>query len=86
MTDPLSRWPTFAERVRARLDASRAAYGDRSFERPPAELLDELQQEALDLAGWGFILFERIERLRTRVERDTNRAPALYEIEGEDSE
>jgi hypothetical protein len=50
--------------VRARLEAGRAAYGDLSFSAAPDALLGELQQEALDLAGWGYVLFERIERIR----------------------
>ena len=56
----------FVARVRARLELGRVAYGDRSFDRPEDELLGELQQEALDLAGWGWVLWTRIERLRAR--------------------
>ena len=66
-------WPAFILAVRARLDAGRRIYGDRSFERPEAELLTELQQECLDLAGWGFVLWTRLERLRLRV--GTPKAP-----------
>ena len=62
--DPLMAWPAFAEAVRARLEAGRAAYGDRSFSRGPGELLGELEQEVLDLAGWGFVLFRRLEAMR----------------------
>jgi hypothetical protein len=69
MADPLARFPEFTQAVQRRLDAGRGSYGDRSFERPPAALLDELQQEALDLAGWGYVLFERIERLKTTLNR-----------------
>lgn len=54
----------FVRRLAARLEAGRLEYGDRSFQRPPAELVAELQLEALDLAGWGFILWERLERMR----------------------
>lgn len=57
----------FCRQLAARLEAGRLAYGDRSFHRPPAELIQELQLEALDLAGWGFILWERLERMRERV-------------------
>lgn len=32
--------------------------------RPPAELIGELQQEALDLAGGGFVLRCRLEAMR----------------------
>ncbi|MEI9950615.1 MAG: hypothetical protein WDO74_16965 [Pseudomonadota bacterium] len=61
--DPLDAWPAFVESVRKRLEAGRAAYGDSSFTRSPAELLGELQQEALDLAGWGFVLWCRLEAM-----------------------
>jgi len=60
--DPLDAFDSFAARVRERLEAGRDAYGDRSFERPSSELLGELQQEALDLAGWGFVLWARLRR------------------------
>lgn len=63
--DPLDSWPRFAAAVRERLEAGRAAYGDESFVRAPDALLVELQQEALDLAGWGFVLHERIAKMRT---------------------
>ena len=61
MTDPLRQWPRFTRAVRDRLDAGQRAYGDRSFSRHPAELLEELQQEALDMAGWGFVLYTRLQ-------------------------
>lgn len=64
MPDPLERFEAFAAGVRARLEQGRATYGDRGFERPPSELLAELEQEALDLAGWGFVLWERVRRLQ----------------------
>lgn len=63
--DPLATWPQFADAVRARLESGRAVYGDRSFARAPDELMHELQQEALDLAGWGFVLYERIQAMRS---------------------
>ena len=46
------------------LKAGAVAYQDRSFGRDPDELLEELQAEALDLAGWGFVLWCRIEAMR----------------------
>ncbi len=65
--DPLTSWPAFSARVRERLEAGRTEYGDTSFERPPGELLEEIQQELCDVCGWSFILFERLERLRRRL-------------------
>jgi hypothetical protein len=60
----LGRWPDFSAKVHRRLKAGAVAYQDRSFGRDPDELLEELQAEALDLAGWGFILWSRIEAMR----------------------
>lgn len=54
----------FVARVRERLEQGREAYADRSFSRDPGELIDELEQEALDLAGWGFVLWVRLQRAR----------------------
>ena len=71
--DPLLQWGTFARQVRDRLELGRGVYGDKSFAADPAELLAELQQEALDLAGWAFVLFTRIQQMRA----------ALTESEGE---
>ncbi len=61
--DPLDRWPDFAQAVRVRLDAGRAAYGDRSFDGAPEDLAREIQEELEDVCGWAFVLWERIRRL-----------------------
>lgn len=57
----------FFAALRERLKLGAAAYGERSFSRDPAELLVELEQEALDLAGWGYVLFVRLRRLQAAV-------------------
>ena len=59
----------FVTRLRARLVAGAATYGDASFTRPAAELLDEVQQELEDVCGWGLILWLRLERLREAADR-----------------
>ena len=56
-------WPDFAQAVRARLDAGRDAYGDRSFDAEPAELAREIQEELEDVCGWAYVLWTRIRRL-----------------------
>ena len=61
----------FTERLRARLVAGAAKYGDTSFRRPITEILDELQQELEDIAGWGLIAWVRIERLRRQLDQVT---------------
>jgi hypothetical protein len=72
--DPLESFDGFVREVRARLEAGRAEYGERSFSRPPDELLAELQQEALDLAGWGFVLWARIDAARNKCVAAASRA------------
>jgi hypothetical protein len=66
--NPLERWTLFAGAVRARLDRGAVEYGDRSFALAPEALLDELQAEAADIAGWGFILWCRLEAMREALE------------------
>jgi hypothetical protein len=58
----------FVERLRARLVAGAATYGDASFNRPAGELVDEVQQELEDVCGWSLLLWIRPERLRARVD------------------
>ena len=70
-TTPLSdaaieRFPDFAQAVRNRLERGRRDYGDDSFRRAPEEILQELAQEAEDLAGWGFVLWARIQAVLGR--------------------
>ena len=57
----------FVTRLRARLTAGAVTYGNSSFTRPASELVDEIQQELEDVAGWSLLLWTRLERLRDRV-------------------
>lgn len=59
----------FVARLRARLEAGARTYGDISFTRPAAELVDEIQQEIEDVCGWSLLLWIRLERLRGLVEQ-----------------
>ena len=63
----------FITRLRARLVAGAATYGNVSFTRPAAELVDEVQQEIEDVCGWSLLLWIRLGRLRGRVEQLTDR-------------
>jgi hypothetical protein len=49
--------------LRARLEAGARSYGEASYRREPAELVDEIEQELLDVCGWAFILWCRLRRL-----------------------
>ena len=63
-TDWRGRFPEFAAAVEARCEKGAATYGDASFGRPVAELLDEVEEELLDVAGWAFVLWTRLRALR----------------------
>lgn len=65
----LERFGEFAARIRARLESGKRVYGDSSFERPLVSLVEEIRQEALDVAGWAFILYDRLAELEQRVEQ-----------------
>ena len=66
-TDPLADWPAFVDRAGRRLAAGRRTYGDRSFARPPRELVREVEEDLLDVAAWAYILWYRVRALRDRV-------------------
>ena len=75
MTNLDAHLDRFVTRLRTRLEAGAATYGDRSFTRPAAELVDEIQQELEDVCGWSLLLWIRLARLRGAVEQ--------HELEGE---
>jgi len=61
----------FVTRLRARLNAGSIQYGNASFERPAAELVDEVMEEIEDICGWSLLLWLRLDRLRDHVARAT---------------
>jgi len=50
----------FLLQVSDRLAAGEEAYGDASFKRALSDLLGEKAQEALDLIGWGSIIYHKL--------------------------
>ena len=68
MTDINAAFDRFVAHLRARLVAGAATYGEASFQRPAADLVDEVQQELEDVCGWSLILWTRLERLRERLD------------------
>ena len=57
----------FIESLKRRLEQGAIQYGDVSFSRDPQELIEELKQECLDLAGWGFILWVRLSEMERAI-------------------
>jgi len=62
----------FAACVCERMHKGQLKYGDRSFSARPSQLIRELEQEALDLAGWGYILWCRLRQMQAALERAAN--------------
>lgn len=58
------QWDKFRDQMQAKLELGEKCYGDASFSKTPEVLILELQQECLDLAGWGFILHSRLQAAR----------------------
>ena len=63
------QWPQVSQAVLERLTVGASVYGDTSFEAAPSMLAHEIEQEALDIMGWGFILAVRLRALRAQLER-----------------
>lgn len=55
--------PKFVEAFSKRIKAGARVYGDVSFGRPLAEIIDEARQEAHDIPGWLFIAWSKLEKM-----------------------
>lgn len=60
-------WAKFIARVEARLEAGAKEYGDGSLRAAPAKLAGEIEEELLDVMGWGFLLWLRMRGLSKKV-------------------
>lgn len=60
-------WGAFDKVMTARLQRGHEDYGDHSFDRDPESLLAEIEQELLDVVGWGYILWCRLQELKARL-------------------
>jgi hypothetical protein len=51
-------------KIVVRLEKGETEYEGRSFSKSPDLLLDEIEEELLDVAGWSFIMWQRISDIR----------------------
>lgn len=58
-------WERFAAKVHARLVEGERVFDNRSLDKPHLDLIEEIQQELEDIAGWGVLLWIRLERVKT---------------------
>jgi hypothetical protein len=66
-------WRTFTRAVESRLEAGAREYGDASLRAAPARLAGEIDEELLDVMGWGFLLWRRVRALDARRARPRRR-------------
>jgi hypothetical protein len=62
-------FPVFIRQMLDRLREGRENYGDDSFRRRPSEIAGEIEQELLDVVGWGFLLWFQLHQLRAKLEQ-----------------
>lgn len=67
--EALRQFDAFTAQVRRRLEAGRDSYGDASFELAPPQLSGEIEEELLDVLGWGFVLWCRMREIAARLPR-----------------
>jgi len=67
--DPYSFYAEYERRLRGRIETGKHEYGDASFHKSPAALVDEQIEEVLDIAGWAFPLYVRLMRIRHKLAR-----------------
>jgi hypothetical protein len=60
-------YPVYMAQVESRLRAGARRYGDTSFARESEDLLAEVRNELLDISGWGFILWCKLQRLEEAI-------------------
>lgn len=58
----------YFDALRERLRVGAECYGEKSFDKTDGRLLQEIQEEILDIAGWSYILWAKINRLKKRIE------------------
>lgn len=57
----------FIDELERKLIRGHNEYGDASFDSAPQATLKELREEAIDLAGWGLILYAKLKDLEKKL-------------------
>ncbi len=74
LTDPAPEprwrqvWPEFSKQLEEKLQRGYEEHTDASFARMPEELVKELLEECIDIAGWSMVLYPRIRSLLPHLE------------------
>lgn len=65
----LPPWAPFLAQLQERLEIGAREY-PAAEKTPTGRIIEEWQQEALDIAGWGYVLWQRIEKLKENILRE----------------
>ena len=57
----------YIAKLRERLKQGHVEHGISSFNKETSGLIEEIQEELLDVSGWGFMLFVRLKRLEAHI-------------------
>ena len=68
--NPLATFHTYTTRTLRRLREGQDLYKDRAFSADPISLLNEIQEEILDICGWGYVLYKRLDKVQRMLEAD----------------
>jgi len=68
LEDILLMWDEYSDAVRNKLIKSYAEYGDGTIKMPIGRLSNELQEEAIDMAGWGVFLWNRVRQIEEKLD------------------
>ena len=63
----LEDFDEFVSKLNARMADGFKEYGDKSFDRPLLALINEIEEELLDICGWGMITYSRIQDIKDKI-------------------
>ena len=61
-------WNKFTETLTKRLEAGEREYGDASFDSSAISNIDEIEEELLDVCGWAYIMWTKLQTMRPKLE------------------
>ena len=72
-------WDEFSAELQKKLASGYKEHGDGSFSRAPEDLVKEMLEECLDIAGWGLVLWARTKRMEAHYDQMRQEFAALQQ-------
>lgn len=64
-----NEYQEYFQQLYDKLKKGQQEYGNISFSRPGLSLIVEIQEECIDIAGWGYILWKKLENLKEKAKQ-----------------